>query len=189
MVTPVPAEPHGDERAALLAFTEAQRGAIRRAVLGLSAQEAAQHPCASELSLSGLVKHAAEAELSWLRKAQQKPNEKARTKDTWAEGFRLAEGETIEGILAFWDGVRRETEDLIHAVPSLDDTFPLPSAPWFPQDGAVSMRWMLLHLIEEFARHAGHADILRESLDGKSSLDLVTLEREQERQKKQEAAA
>ncbi|MEU7601247.1 superoxide dismutase [Ni] [Streptomyces sp. NPDC041003] len=54
----------------------------------------------------------------------------------------------------------------VAAVPSLDDTFPLPPAPWFPKDGKVSMRWMLLHLVEEFARHAGHADIIRESLDG-----------------------
>ncbi len=151
MVTHVPAEPHGDERAALLAFAEAQRGGIRRAVLGLTEQQAAEHPCASELSLSGLVKHAAEAELNWLRMAQQKPNDKVRTEDTWAEGFRLVEGETIQGVLAFWDDVRRETEEFIRTVPSLDDTFPLPPVPWFPKDGVVSMRWLVLHLIEEFA--------------------------------------
>jgi hypothetical protein len=58
-------------------------------------------------------------------------------------------------------------------VPSLNDTFPLPDQPWFPDGEAVSMRWLLLRLITETARHAGHADIVRESLDGKTAFELV----------------
>ncbi len=178
MVTHVPAEPRGDERTALLAFVDAQRGALRRAVLGLTEEAAASRPSASELSLSGLLKHVAECELNWLRMAQQKPNERARTAETWADSFQLVDGETAVGVLAFWAGVVQETEDFIHTVPSLDDTFPLPEAPWFPKDGVVSMRWLVLHLIEEFARHAGHADIIRESLDGKNAFELIALERD-----------
>ncbi|MFF1378275.1 DinB family protein [Streptomyces sp. NPDC058308] len=177
MVTHVNAETHGDERGALINFVEAQRGALRRSVLGLTGEQANARPSASELTLGGLVKHVAEVELTWLRMAQQKPNERARTQETWGEGFRLAEGETVAGILAFWDGVARETEEFIREVPSLDDTFPLPPAPWFPKDGVVSMRWVMLHLVEEIARHAGHADIVRESLDGKTAFELVDLER------------
>ncbi|MFF3400282.1 DinB family protein [Streptomyces sp. NPDC002659] len=176
MVTHVPAEAHGDERGALLAFVEAQRGAIRRSVLGLTEEQAASRPSASELSLSGLLKHVAETELGWLRRAQQRTNERERTEETWADSFRLVGDETVPGTLAFWDEVVKETEAFIHSVPSLNDTFPLPPAPWFPKDAAVSMRWLLLHLVEEFARHAGHADIIRESLDGKGAFDLVALE-------------
>ncbi|CAL9515067.1 DinB family protein [Streptomyces sp. enrichment culture] len=176
MPTHVSAEAHGDERGALLAFVEAQRGGVRRALLGLTDEQAARTPSASELSLSGLLKHVAEVELTWLRMAQQKPNERARTEDTWAEGFRLGEGETVAETLAFWDGVARETEEFIRSVPSLDDTFPLPRAPWFPEDGRVSMRWLMLHLVEEIARHAGHADIIRESLDGRTAFELVAEE-------------
>ncbi|MEU3916874.1 DinB family protein [Streptomyces sp. NPDC029004] len=176
MVTHVPAEAHGDERGALLAFVEAQRGAIRRSVLGLTEEQAASRPSASELSLSGLLKHVAETELGWLRRAQQRTNERERTEETWADSFRLVGDETVPGTLAFWDEVAKETEAFIHSVPSLNDTFPLPPAPWFPKDAAVSMRWLLLHLVEEFARHAGHADIIRESLDGKGAFDLVALE-------------
>lgn len=176
MVTHVSSEAHGDERGALLAFVEAQRGGIRRSVLGLTDEQAAQRPSASELSLSGLVKHVAETELNWLRMAQRKPNEKQRTEETWADSFRLVEGETLAETLAFWDRVAAETEEFIRAVPSLDDTFPLPEAPWFPKDGAVSMRWLMLHLVEEIGRHAGHADIVRESLDGKTAFELVALE-------------
>jgi uncharacterized damage-inducible protein DinB len=176
MPTHVPAEAHGDERGALLAFVEAQRGGVRRALLGLTDEQAARTPSASELSLSGLLKHVAECELNWLRMAQQKPNERARTQENWGESFRLVEGETVAETLAFWDGVARETEEFIRSVPSLDDTFPLPPAPWFPKDGRVSMRWMMLHLVEEFARHAGHADVIRESLDGRTAFELVAEE-------------
>ncbi|MFG2983285.1 DinB family protein [Streptomyces sp. NPDC048258] len=160
----------GDERGTLLAFVEAQRAALRESVLGLTEEQAASRPSASELSLSGLLKHVAEVELVWLRMAQQRPNERHRGMEKWSEGFRLVEGESIPDVLAFWDGVVKETEAFVAAVPSLDDTFPLPQAPWFPKDGKVSMRWMLLHLVEEFARHAGHADVVRESLDGTKAM-------------------
>ncbi|TXS56229.1 DinB family protein [Streptomyces sp. t39] len=176
MVTHVPSEAHGDERGALISFVEAQRGALRRSVLGLTEEQAASRPSASELSLSGLLKHVAETELNWLRMAQRKPNERARTQETWGDSFRLVDGESIPDVLAFWESVARETEEFVRSVPSLDDTFPLPEAPWFPKDGEVSMRWLMLHLVEEIGRHAGHADIIRESLDGKGAFDLVAME-------------
>ncbi|WP_374986503.1 DinB family protein [Streptomyces fradiae] len=176
MVALVPAEAQGDERGALLNFIEAQRAALRRSVLGLTEEQAASRPSASELSLSGLLKHVAEVELNWLRLAQQRPNERRRTADTWQEAFRLSGDETVPKILAFWDGVVKETEEFLRTAPSLDDTFPLPEAPWFPKDGRVSVRWMALHLVQEFGRHAGHADIIRESLDGKTSFELIAME-------------
>ncbi|MFI6057638.1 DinB family protein [Streptomyces sp. NPDC051286] len=176
MVTRVPAEAHGDERGALLSFVEAQRGSIRRSLLGLTEGQAASRPSAGELSLSGLLKHVAETELNWLRLAQQRPNEKVRTEETWGDGFRLVGDETVPQMLEFWAKVAAETEEFIHSVESMNDTFPLPEAPWFPKGQRCSMRWMLLHLIEEIARHAGHADILRESLDGRTALELVAEE-------------
>jgi uncharacterized damage-inducible protein DinB len=176
MVTHVSAEQPGDERGALLNFVEAQRASLRRAVIGLTDEQAASRPSVSELSLSGLIKHVAETELSWLRMAQQRPNERERTPETWGDSFRLTDGETVEGVLGLYASVAAETEEFARTVPSLDDTFPLPEAPWFPKDGRVSMRWLLLHLVEETGRHAGHADIIRESLDGKTAFELVALE-------------
>ncbi|MCX5342702.1 DinB family protein [Streptomyces atratus] len=173
MVTHVPAEASGDERGALLSFVEAQRGAIRRSLIGLTEEQAASRPSASELSLSGLLKHVAETELNWLRMAQQRPNEKARTEETWSDSFRLVGDETVPQMLEFWAKVAAETEEFIHSVESMNDTFPLPEAPWFPKDENCSMRWLLVHLVEETARHAGHADIIRESLDGRTAFELV----------------
>ncbi|KOU52624.1 DinB family protein [Streptomyces sp. WM6378] len=175
MPTHVPAEAHGDERGALLSFVEAQRGGLRRAVLGLTEEQNTSRPSASALSLGGLIKHVAETELNWLRMAQQRPNEKQRDQSNWHESFQLLGDETTEGMLAFWAEVAVETEEFIRKVPSLDDTFPLPPAPWFPKEGRVSMRWLMMHLVEETARHAGHADIIRESIDGKTAFELVDL--------------
>ncbi|MFF3019217.1 DinB family protein [Streptomyces sp. NPDC057939] len=166
----VSTEVPGDERGTLLAFVEAQREGLRETARGLTEEQAASRPTVSELSLSGLLKHVAVCELGWLRMAQRRQAEEASDEQSWSDGFRLVEGESMPQVLAFWDGVRQETEAFIATVPSLDDTFPLPPAPWFPENGKVSMRWMLLHLVEEFARHAGHADIIRESLDGTKAM-------------------
>ncbi|SHL64772.1 DinB family protein [Streptomyces yunnanensis] len=171
------AEAHGDERGALLAFLEAQRGGLRRAVLGLTDEQTKQRPSASELSLGGLLKHAAQVERNWLAIAQQRDLGERPSESEWLLGFQLQDGETAAGMLELWEEAAAETEKFIRSVPSLDDTFPLPPAPWFPKDARQSMRWLVLHLIEEFARHAGHADIVRESLDGKTAVALADEER------------
>ncbi|MEU1706036.1 DinB family protein [Streptomyces sp. NPDC005706] len=176
MVTHVAAETQGDERGALLAFLEEQRGGIRRALLGLTEEQARSRPSASELSLGGLLKHVAEVEQSWLARARQEPPAVHRDQSNWDECFRLTDDETVAGQLAYWEKVAGETEKYIRSAPSLDDTFPLPPDPWFPPEGRVSLRWLCLHLIRETARHAGHADIIRESLDGKTAFELVALE-------------
>ncbi|GAA1428234.1 DinB family protein [Streptomyces thermospinosisporus] len=176
MVTHVPAEAPGDERGALLAFLAEQRGALRRTVLGLTHEQATSRPSASELSLAGLIKHVAEVEQGWVARAQGEQPAVARDESNWDECFRLVGDETVEGQLAYYEKVAAETEAFIRSVPSLDDTFALPDQPWFPPERRVSMRWLCLHLIRETARHAGHADVIRESLDGKTAFELVAME-------------
>ncbi|WP_330290212.1 DinB family protein [Streptomyces sp. NBC_00576] len=177
MVTHVPSEAPGDERGALLAFLEEQRGGIRRALLGLTEEQAASRPSASELSLSGLLKHVAEVEQGWIARARGEAPAVKRDASNWHECFVLVEGETVASQLAYWEKVAAETEVFLRSVPSLDDTFALPPDPWFPPEGRVSMRWLALHLIRETARHAGHADIVRESLDGATAFELADRER------------
>ncbi|MFI2436527.1 DinB family protein [Streptomyces sp. NPDC018693] len=174
MVTHVPAEAHGDERGALLSWLASERGAIRRTLLGLTQEQAASRPSASELSLSGLLKHVAEAEQGWVARAKGEDPAIARDESNWHECFVLVGDETVEERLAYWEKVAAETEAFVRSVPSLDDTFPLPDQPWFPKE-RVSVRWMVLQLIREVTRHAGHADIIRESLDGKTAFELIAL--------------
>ncbi|MER0241387.1 DinB family protein [Streptomyces sp. HSW2009] len=175
MPTFVDAEPRGDERTALLNYLDAQRGAIRRAVLGLTDEQAAQRPTVSELSLSGLVKHLAEVEQNWIMGTLAgRPEETTqRTLENWHESFAATGDETLAGLLDFYERVARQTDAYIRSLPDLDVVVTLPDAPWYPQDRDRSARWILLTLIQETARHAGHADIIREAVDGKTAFVLV----------------
>jgi uncharacterized damage-inducible protein DinB len=163
-----------DEHDALLQFVEAQRGALRRAASGLTREQAMQRPTASELSIGGLVKHLAEVESNWTRVILAGlPPLVERDESNWGDSFRLVDGEDLDDVLRFYDEVAAETSKIVAGVPDLAVTVPLPDKPWNPKDARRSARWILLHLIEETARHAGHADILRESLDGATAFGLL----------------
>ncbi|MDX2705021.1 DinB family protein [Streptomyces sp. PA03-6a] len=161
------------ERDALLAYLEAQRGGMRRAVLGLTDEQASSRPSVSEMNLAGLVKHVARTEESWVQGLLLGHEDKKGTQADYLDGFRLLEGETLAGWLEEYARIGRETEEAVLALPDLDVVVPLPDAPWNPPGMKVSARWILLHLIEETARHAGHADVIRESLDGRTAFELV----------------
>jgi uncharacterized damage-inducible protein DinB len=118
MVMHVHAEAHGDERGALLAFLDEQRGGIRRTLLGLTDEQAATRPSASELSLSGLLKHVAETEQGWLSRARQVAPDIQRSEENWGDSFRLVGDETVESTLAQWDKIARQTEDFIRPCPA-----------------------------------------------------------------------
>ncbi|MGW9523587.1 DinB family protein [Streptomyces diastaticus] len=181
MVVHVDPEARGDERGALLAFLDAERGGVRRALLGVGEEAAATRPTAGELSLSGLLKHVRLTEQGWLAQAMGAAPQPAEG-ETYADhehGFALVGEETVAAELAAWAEVARRTEEFVRAAESLDATFPLPETPWFPVGQRVSLRWLLLRLITETARHAGHADIIRETLDGAVAYELVARERGQ----------
>ncbi|GAA2413831.1 DinB family protein [Streptomyces glaucosporus] len=172
MPVPVPTEAPGDERGALLAYLEAQRGGIRRALHGLTEEQARSKPSASELSLAGVLKHVAVGERSAMRLMRGEPLDMRTQMREWEDSFVPGEDETVGRLLALYDEVARETEETVRALPSLDVTFTAPEFPW-DKGGERSWRWGLLHQIEETARHAGHADVIRESIDGKGAFDLV----------------
>ena len=165
--------PVADEREGLLAFLAQQRDALRIAAHGLTDEQAAATPSASALSLAGLIKHAARTERGWMveivaRRELPEPQD-------YMAGFRLEAGETLADVLDLYAAVAAETEAIVAAIADLGQPVPVPrDAPWFPKDvEAWSVRWVLLHLIEETARHAGHADIVRESLDGATFYPLM----------------
>jgi hypothetical protein len=80
---------------------------------------------------------------------------------------------TVAELIADYRRAAAETEEIIFGLDDLDLPVPLPEAPWFPPNTVVSARWVLLHLIEETCRHAGHADIVRESIDGANAFELI----------------
>ena len=170
---PGQAPPLTDERELLLAFVAQQRDGIRNAVYGLTDEQARLAPSASALSVGGLLKHAIDMEKGWIDMVLQR--DRGGTQASYEENFRLGPDETLAEVLANYDEVARETAAVIGAIADLGQAVPVPKGvPWFPQDiEAWSVRWVLLHLVEEIARHAGHADIVRESIDGATMYELM----------------
>jgi len=168
--------PVADEREGLLKYLAQQRFSFRAVAHGLTEEQASSTPCTSALSIAGLVKHLAGVEHSWMASvvAQREPYPSMEEVD-WEWQFKLKEGETLAGMLARYDEVARQTEAIVAEYPDLGHPVPVPQGvPWFPSDVENwSVRWVLLTLIQETARHAGHADIIRETIDGKTMYELI----------------
>lgn len=161
------------ERADILEALQAHRGFLRYTVRDLTDAQAAQRTTASALCLGGLLKHVALVERTWCQFILEGPSAMAfegGSPDDYLNTFRMLEGETLAGLLELYDEVARQTDELVVTLPDLDASHPLPEAPWFPKGATRSARRALLHIIAETSQHAGHADIIRESLDGAKTM-------------------
>jgi uncharacterized damage-inducible protein DinB len=166
-----------DERDGLLRYLAQQRDAIKAAAYGLTDEQARLTPTASALSVGGLVKHVAATERGWIDLVLQRDRsrEVSEAYNDYEANFRLQPGETLAGALDLYADVAKQTEAAIEGISDLDQPVPVPrGVPWYPDDlDAWSVRWVLLHLVEETARHAGHADIVREAVDGATAYELM----------------
>ena len=164
--------PVADEREGLLAYLAQMRAVLRLTAYGLSDEQIRLRPSASELSIGGIVQHVARTEQAWTRTIQGRyENDPA----DYQSAFDVREGTTLASLLADYEDAATETERVVAAIGDLGQAVPVPQGvPWFPDDvEAWSVRWVLLHLITETARHAGHADIVRESIDGATAFPLM----------------
>jgi uncharacterized damage-inducible protein DinB len=165
--------PVTDERDGLLSYLAQMRYVLRLTAYGLTPQQLRATPSASPLSVGGLIKHCASTEEGWIDTVLRRKREGVDYAH-YEQHFRMADDETIDDILAVYDTVAAETEK---AVLSLDLDHPVPvdhSVPWNPADvDNWSVRWVLLHLIQETARHTGHADIIRETVDGGTAYPIM----------------
>jgi uncharacterized damage-inducible protein DinB len=125
------------------------------------------------LTIGGLLKHVAFTERGWIDRVAGRPD--PTTHPDYHRQFELSESDTVAGLLADLDAAGAETEATIAGVEDLGRPVSVPRGqPSFSADvEAWSVRWVLLHLIEEVARHAGHADIIRESIDGAQGMELL----------------
>jgi uncharacterized damage-inducible protein DinB len=162
------------ERADLLEALDKQRGLLRGTTRGLTDEQAARRTTVSELCLGGLIKHVTLTERQWARFILEGPSAMGgmdeASMSAWASAFRMLDGETLAALLEAYQEVARRTDELVATLPDLDAGQPLPEAPWFEPGASWSARRVLMHLIAETAQHAGHADIIRESLDGAKSM-------------------
>jgi uncharacterized damage-inducible protein DinB len=149
-----------DERSQLLAFLDVQRGALQAAVSGLTEAQARSTPTASSMSLAALLKHVVAVERRWVVAAVANRPAGLWPVEDWDAEWQLQADDTVEHLLTELAATAAETEAVVAAVPDLGAPCAQPdSAEW-------TVRWVLVHLVEELARHAGHADVLRESIDG-----------------------
>jgi Protein of unknown function (DUF664) len=160
------------ERADLIESLRRHRSFLRFTVRDLTEEQAQRRPTASALNLSGLIKHVAATEAGWARFAEGGAEAMHRNwgPDASTRHWHLARGETLAAVLADYEAVAQQTDDLVAAVPDLDADHALPEAPWFEPGARWSVRRVFLHIIAETAQHAGHADILRESIDGQKTM-------------------
>jgi hypothetical protein len=140
----------------------------------LTDEHAARRTTASELCLGGLIKHVSALEQGWAKSIVEGPSAlhsaDAAGYEAHALSFRMREGETLSGLLEQYEQVGRRTDELVASLPDLGALHPLPEAPWFEPGARWSARRAVIHIIAETAQHAGHADIIRESLDGAKTM-------------------
>jgi uncharacterized damage-inducible protein DinB len=153
----------GDERATLTGFLDFHRATLQWKCAGLTPAELARRSVPpSGLSLLGLVRHLADVERSWFDRVagvQREPIFFTTDDPDLDFGGASASSDAVGVAFAAWQtsiGEAREVTDRTQ----LDDTFE------HPRHGSTSLRWVLTHLVEEYARHNGHADLLREAIDG-----------------------
>lgn len=165
--------PYFDERDQLLAYLEQQRYVVRVAAHGLTDEQARATPTAGALNIAGTIKHLAVVEKRWTDLARD--GSYGTDPAEYLASFALIADETLAGVLKVYDEVANETGDVIGGISDLNTAVPIPKdVPWFPSDvDAWTVRWILLHVIEETARHAGHVDIIRESIDGATAFSLM----------------
>lgn len=180
-----------DGRADLLAELALARDVIIGTTEGLTDEQLGQRPTASSLCLGGLLKHVASTEAAWGRFIVEGTSAMATdlpegvtwqdiftgTAHTWPQWaidrqneFQMLDGDTRESIVQHYRDVAVRTEEIIDGVADLSRTTPLPEAPWNEPGASHSVRRVLVHLVAETSQHAGHAEIIRESIDGRTTM-------------------
>ncbi|MGZ3142479.1 DinB family protein [Lentzea chajnantorensis] len=164
----------GDELATLTGFLDFQRATLAWKTEGLTAQQLAMTTAKSEMTLGGLVKHLAYVEQQWFHVVlhDREPLEPWKSVDWKADhdwDWHSAADHAPEELLALWqDEVGRSREAVEEALTTGDLGQAAKRKPWRGDDRTVSLRWILTHMVEEYSRHNGHADLLREAVDGRT---------------------
>jgi uncharacterized damage-inducible protein DinB len=161
-----------DETATLLGFLDFQRATLAWKCAGLDAAGLRTSIAASSMTLGGMLKHLAYVESDWCSRwlagrDRQPPWDTVDWKADPDWEWHSAAEETPEQLLAFWQDTVAQSRALVAAALATGGLEQLAQRKW-PDGRAPSLRWILVHLIEEYARHNGHADLIREAVDGET---------------------
>jgi uncharacterized damage-inducible protein DinB len=150
----------GAEKESLKVALDRHRDAILWKLEGVSDEDLRRSLVPSGSSLLGLVKHLAAVEYGWFCDTFGRPTEPLPFDDDDPDAdLRVEPSETTADVLAFYERARATADRSIEEI-GIEET----GMAWFGEP--VTMRWVLIHMVEETARHAGHVDILRELIDG-----------------------
>lgn len=157
-----------NETELILSLLDNQYAAVRNTVADLSEDQVRSVPSASSMSLASLFNHLVYGNISG---ADRIAGTQTRDRDPvaeWQAAWLVDEGDSAAGRLARLDAAVDRFAAVLRAEPDLDRVVDLPPevARWLVHDGPLTVRFLALHHLEEWARHAGHADVLRESIDG-----------------------
>ncbi len=169
------AEPPVDagEAATLLGFLDYQRATLAWKCSGLDAAGLRATTAASTMTLGGILKHMALVEHGWFSRSLH-GRDYAPPWDAvdWEADpdweWRTAAEDSPEELFALWRRAVDQSRAEVAQVLASDDGLARPAKRTWPDGRAPSLRWILCHMIEEYARHNGHADLLRESVDGET---------------------
>lgn len=154
------------EREDLIAMLAEQRDLFKITLRGIDDVQARQRTTASELTLGGLLHHLINCERHWTKVIVERDETAHQDASEFEAEYVMASGETVAGLLATWDEVAASTAELIRTIDDLSASIPTPTTPWTPDRIWWSARYIILHIFREISHHSGHADIIRESLDG-----------------------
>jgi uncharacterized damage-inducible protein DinB len=151
-----------DERTLLTGFLDWYRAIVEHKVQDLSLDDAARVMTPSGLSPLGIVAHLASVEIIWFEKVFGASKSFSGWKDHGQ--FQLRADDSVESVVAEYRAACARSQAVVEAAASLDALSASTDMPW----GIVSLRWILVHMIEETARHVGHLDLMREQIDGRT---------------------
>nr|WP_296777040.1 DinB family protein [Rhodococcus sp. (in: high G+C Gram-positive bacteria)] len=153
------------EKADILRMLAEQRANFLITVRGISDEQARERTTVSELTLGGLLSHVVGNEKSWMKIIADRDETAEFDMSRMGSEYVLDPDQTVAGLVQEFESVAEATTRAV-AEMDLDAQIPLPTAPWAPERVWQSTRFTLLHILREVSQHAGHADIIRESLDG-----------------------
>jgi uncharacterized damage-inducible protein DinB len=159
-----------DELGTILGFLEYQRSTFAWKCSGLDSAALGETVAASTMTLGGMMKHLAVVEdywfSQWLRGRDPQPPWDSVDWDRDPDwDWHSAAADTPEELLALWRDAVTRSRSMVEESLAEGDLGQMPKRSW-PDGTAPSLRWIICHMIEEYARHNGHADIIRESVDG-----------------------
>jgi uncharacterized damage-inducible protein DinB len=162
------------EKLELLTLLQDQRNLLKISARNLSDEQARKQSTVSTLTIGALIKHLANGEENAATIITERDENAEFDMSRAATEYELVEGETLGGWLEAYDRNAARFDRVIADAESLDEVIPQPTAPWAPEREWSTIRTMILHLLRETSHHCGHADIIREALDGQTTMGAIS---------------